>query len=332
ENRESKIENNPASPTPAHTHTPAAPFPTFESLWSSYAAAVSAAVAALARQEKITYEAAGDAAPFLLISLLFDDCLERGKPIFSGGARRLGGTLESYGNINTADSLVAIRRLVYEQRACTLDDIVRACDDNFASPKNAALRRQLLDAPKFGNDDDEADALAARVHEHVCAAAREQAARAGLDHYHVVIINNGANTVLGKHTAASPDGRAAGEPMANAINPSPGLDRNGVTAFLNSLLKINPAIHAGSVQNMKFARALFSPANLAKTAALLDGWFAAGGTQAMITVVNRGDLENAMREPEKWGHLIVRVGGFSMRFIDLSRDIQLEILARTLNE
>ncbi|MDR2675941.1 MAG: hypothetical protein LBC18_14010 [Opitutaceae bacterium] len=116
------------------------------------------------------------------------------------------------------------------------------------------------------------------------------------------------------------------------MNPSPGLDRAGLTAFLNSLLKINPAIHAGTVQNMKFARSLFSPANLPKTAALLDAWFAAGGTQAMITVVSRGDLEAAMREPEKWAHLIVRVGGFSMRFIDLDPAIQREILARTLNE
>jgi pyruvate-formate lyase len=312
--------------------TPDERFPTFETLWNAYAAQVETTVAALARQEKITYEGAGAAAPFLLISALFDDCAARGQPVFSGGARRLGGTLESYGNTNTADSLTAIRRLVYRERSCTLGEIVRACRDNFASPDSARLRRRLLDAPKFGNDDDEADSLAARVHEQACAAARDAGPRAGFDHYHLVIINNGANTVLGAHTAASPDGRAAGEPMANAINPSPGLDRNGTTAFLNSLLKIRPDIHAGSVQNMKFARSLFSPASLPKTAALLSAWFDAGGTQAMITVVNRGDLEAAMREPEKWGHLIVRVGGFSMRFVELSRDTQLEIIGRTLNE
>ena len=82
---------------------------------------------------------------------------------------------------------------------------------------------------------------------------------------------------------------------------------------------------------MKFSRGLFTR-NRPKLEALLNGYFRSGGTQAMITVVDRRDLEEAMREPEKWGHLMVRVGGFSARFIDLPRDVQLEVLGRTLNE
>lgn len=305
---------------------------TFEKLWREWARRVDCAMEALAMQEKITYEITGRDAPFLLISLLFDDCLARRKGVFSGGARYLGGTVESYGNTNTADSFLAIRKLVYEERVCTLAELARACAANFAGPDAAALRRRMLAAPKFGNDDDEADGMAARVHEHVCASARAQASRAGLDTYHVVVINNSANTTFGRHTGASPDGRCAGAPLANAINPSPGCDRNGVTAFLNSLLRIAPDIHAGTVQNMKFSRGSFGPRLRPKTEALLAGYFSNGGTQAMITVVDRRDLEEAMREPEKWGHLMVRVGGFSARFVELERDVQMEILARTLNE
>jgi pyruvate-formate lyase len=91
----------------------------------------------------------------------------------------------------------------------------------------------------------------------------------------------------------------------------------------------SPAIHAGAVQNMKLSRELFATRR-AEMEALLESYFAKGGTQAMITVVSRGDLERAMEEPELYRHIFIRVGGFSARFVDLSRDVQLEILARTL--
>ncbi len=152
----------------------------------------------------------------------------------------------------------------------------------------------------------------------------------GLDSYLVVLINNHANSVLGRHTGASADGRRAGEPMSNANNPTSGNDRSGVTAFLRSLVKLDPTIHAGAVQNMKFGKEMFGPRR-AQMEALLGTYFDTGGAQAMITVVGRDDLEAAMREPEKWGHLMVRVGGFSARFVELSPTVQREILERTLN-
>jgi len=304
-------------------------FQTFEELWSAYCRQVEYHVAALALQEKIEYEVVGEESPFLMLSLLYDDCLERGRPIFKGGARCLGGTLEAYGNINAGDSLGALKKCVYDERRYTLQEVVAACDANFQGYE--ALRADLVRAPKFGNDDDEADGMAQRVHNHVCHVAMAQAGKVGLDSYLIVIINNWVNALFGKTTAASPDGRLAGETLANAINPSPGMDRSGITAFLNSLAKLDPNIHAGAVQNMKFAKSLFTRSR-AKLEALLAGYFRQGGTQAMVTVVSRGDLESAMREPEKWGHLMVRVGGFSARFIDLPPEAQLDVLHRTLYE
>jgi len=304
-------------------------FTTFHDLWSAYCRQVEVHVEALALQEKIEYEVVGRASPFLFLSLLYDDCLERGLPIFAGGVRYLGGTLETYGNINAADSLVALKKLVYDEGRYTLAQIVSACDANFQG--HDYLRHDLQLAPKFGNDDDEADNMAQQVHNHICRVTAAQAAKVGLDSYLAVIINNWANALFGITTAASPDGRLAGETLANAINPSPGTDRNGITAVLNSLVKLDPAIHAGAVQNMKFSRSMFTQ-NRPKLEALLAGYFRKGGTQAMITVLNRGDLEAAMLEPEKWGHLMVRVGGFSARFIELPREAQLEVLRRTLYE
>jgi pyruvate-formate lyase len=304
-------------------------FTSFERLWEAYCRQVEVHVEALALQEKIEYEVVGRTSPFLFLSLLYDDCLERGLPIFQGGVRYLGGTLETYGNIDAADSLSAIKKLVYDEGSCTLRQIVAACDANFEG--HEALREELQRAPKFGNDDDEADSMAQRVHNHVCQSASSQAQKVGLDSYLAVIINNWANALFGKTTAASPQGRLAGETLANAINPSPGMDRNGVTAVLNSLVKLDPAIHAGAVHNMKFSKSIFTQ-HRAQLEALLTGYFRQGGSQAMITVVSRGDLEAAMREPEKWGHLMVRVGGFSARFIDLPREAQLDVLHRTLYE
>jgi pyruvate-formate lyase len=110
------------------------------------------------------------------------------------------------------------------------------------------------------------------------------------------------------------------------------MDRNGITAFLNSISKLRTDHHAGAVQNMKFSKEFFTPRMRPKLDTLLNTYWANGGAQAMITVVSRGDLEAALREPEKYAGLIVRVGGWSARFVELEPDVQQEILSRTLNE
>ncbi len=302
-------------------------FKTFDDLWNAYKKQVEFFVEMMAEQEVLEYKIAGEVAPFLYLSMLYDDCLLRGKGAFAGGIRYLGGTLETYGNSNTADSLTAIKELVYEKKLIQPEELLAALDANFAGYEK--LRRKLLDAPKYGNDDDRADRMLLEVHNHVCNYVRQQAQRVGLHSYLVVIINNSANTLMGHQTAASADGRLSGEPMNNGNNPTSGFDRSGVTAFLNSIVKPSPKIHAGAVQNMKFSRELFTT-QPKEVSALLDTYFEKGGAQAMITVVSRGDLERALIEPEKYQHLFVRVGGFSARFVELSRDVQLEILNRTL--
>lgn len=303
-------------------------FATFEDLWQAYHAQLAHTVGALAVHQRIEYDVAGAEAPYFFLSALTDDCVARGRPLLAGGVRHRAATLETYGNTNAADALHAIREVVYRQRRHTLAEVIAACDADFQGAAHAAVRRALLAAPKYGNDHPEADAMARRVHDHICGLTAAQATRAGLDAHLVVIINNWANVVLGEHTAATPDGRAARDAFANGNNPAPGADRQGATAFLNSLACLDASIHAGAVQNMKFSRDLFTRQR-AKLEALLAGYWAQGGTQAMITVVSPADLEAAMREPAKWGHLMVRVGGFSARFIDLPRGAQEEILRRT---
>ena len=302
-------------------------FDTFDDLLNAYKKNVEVYVEQLAFQEKLEYDMAAKGAPYLYLSMVFDDCIKRGKGVFGGGVRYLGGTLESYGNTNTANSLVAIRKLVYEEKKFTLDQIQKMIDANFVGFEKE--QKMLLDAPKYGNDDNYADDMKVEIDRHICTVTRDMSKKAGLDSYLIVIINNSANTTMGQQTAATPDGRLSRTYMANANNPTGGTDKAGVTAFLNSLVKPATNIHAGAVQNMKFSKEMFTTYR-PKTEALLKTYWQKGGAQCMITCIGREDLENAMKHPEKYPDLIVRVGGFSARFVELPKEVQREILSRTL--
>lgn len=302
-------------------------FETFDDLMKAYKQQVESLVAVMAQQEELEYKVAAEHSANLYLSMLYDDCIARGKAIFSGGIEYLGGTLETYGNVNTADSLTAIKKLVFEEKEISPNELLDALKADFVGYED--LQKKLLTAPKYGNDDEFADAMMREIHEHVCHTVRNQREHTNLHSYLVVVINNSANTLMGRWTGASADGRKSGRPMANGNNPTGGQDKKGITAMLNSLVKLDCSIHAGAVQNMKFSPELFTT-HKKKLKALLDTYFENGGAQAMITVVNRGDLEKAMEEPEKYHHIFVRVGGFSARFVELDRDVQEEILSRTL--
>lgn len=302
-------------------------FQTFEELLLNYQKNVEYFTEALAWVEAYEYQVAAREAGYLFLSILYDDCIERGLPIFDGGITYLGGTLETYGNVNTADALTAIREVVYQQKKISREALLKMLLVDFSGYEKE--QKYLLDAPKYGNDNDTADQMLLQVHNHICQTTRSCAEKVGLHSYLVVVINNNANTCMGAFTLASADGRKNKTPMANANNPSGGSDRSGVTAFLNSLVKPPTDIHAGAVQNMKFTKSLFQK-HPQKIRALLGAYFSNGGAQAMITVINRGDLEDALIHPEKHQNLIVRVGGFCARFVELDPGTQTDILSRTL--
>ena len=304
-------------------------FETFDQLLAAYQTNLRYWIEVLADQQKLEYDVVGRECRYLFWSMLFDDCVARGKGVLNGGLYHLGGALEMYGEINAADALVAIKQLVYDEKKVDADTLIAAMDADFVGYEE--LRQMLINVPKYGNDDSQADAMAQTVHDFVCETTRDQAVRVGLDSYLVVLVNNSANTILGRQTLASADGRRAFDYMANGNNPQSGADRHGVTAFLNSLTRLRSDHHGGMVQNMKFSKELFTPRMRPKLDTVLNTYWKNGGTQAMITVVNPGDLAAALVEPEKYSNLMVRVGGWSARFVELDPDVQQEILNRTLN-
>lgn len=300
---------------------------TLEEVWSWYTAQVDYAMDASAEAHKIIYQEMAAAAPLLFVSALMDDCLDKGRAVLRGGARLVSAAVESYGNATTADSFAAMEHEACKERRHTLLQIVEAVRGNWANRHR--LQEDLKAAPKFGNDNDLADKWAVRVHEQACLSAIRAGIRHDMDPHLVVVINNSANTDLGRHTGASANGRSAGEPLSNGNNPTPGADRSGLTAFLSSLARLRTDIHAGAVQNIKLAPSMFTRHRTALEQ-MLAVYFRKGGGQAMITVVNRQDLIDAMQHPEEYGHVMVRVGGLSARFVDLPREVQLEIIGRTL--
>ena len=190
-----------------------------------------------------------------------------------------------------------------------------------------AQRRMMLDCPKYGNDNDVADSMLVELQKYICGNISEMAPKVGLDTYLAVVINNDQNTTLARYAGASPDGRKAGTPYANANNPASGSDKNGVTAMLNSLLKMPQNNNAGIVQNLRLPREFYNAAP-EKFEALLESYFSRGGVQLLVTVVGKDELQAAIRDPEAYRDLIVRIGGFSARFVDLPKDVQQEIYDR----
>ena len=298
---------------------------TYDEFYSLYVERLTYYIEAQAIFEKFEYDMTGEMHPFMMVSMLYDGCLESGKSIFNGGCAHLGGTLEFYGNINAANSLTAIKKLVYEEKKVTTAELLEAMDNNFVGYEK--IRKMLLDAPKYGNDDDYADTIFTTLHNELSEITKSQISNVDLDSYLGVTINNAQNTTLGRWVGATPDGRKAGMPMANANNPAPGTDKKGLTAMLNSISKPVHDNHAGMVSNIRFTRENID-SNRDKIWGLVDRYFDRGAAHAMITVIGREDLKSAMVTPEKYRDLIVRVGGFSARFVDLKKDVQQEIYDR----
>ncbi|MGD9940501.1 MAG: pyruvate formate lyase family protein [Clostridia bacterium] len=282
-------------------------------------------IAAQAVFERYEYDITGRMHPFMMVTMLYDECLKRGKSLLAGGCAHLGGTLEMYGNVNAANALAAIRKLVFDERRLTATELIEALDRNFVG--RPAIFKMLREAPKYGNDDDYVDSIFVSLHDYLSGKISEQAPKAGLDSYLGVTINNAQNTTLGRWVGATPDGRKAGMPMANANNPAPGTDVNGLTCMLNSILKPRHDNHAGMVSNIRFTRELVNSAQ-EKVHGLIRHYFDRGAAHAMITVVGADELRAAMADPAAHRDLIVRVGGFSARFVDLKKDVQQEIFDR----
>ncbi len=267
---------------------------------------------------------------FSLESCFLPGCLENAKDWRYGGTKHSHILHVSGAGIATlADSLVAIKKLVFEEKAMSPGEFVNILRANFEG--NETLRQKLVKRyPRFGNDDDYADSLAVMASEMFCREVIKQNSDDYLVRFVPRIYSHLYHISLGEMTGATADGRKAGEPLSENQSPTHGADRSGVTAALNSMAKLpfrftpaggtTLAIHPSAVEGQS---------GIGVLADLIEGYFQNGGLHLHINVIGRETLLDAQQRPEKYSTLSVRVTGYSAYFTQLSSEIQAEVIART---
>jgi formate C-acetyltransferase len=275
--------------------------------------------------------------PDAFCSTLVDNCLERGKSIKEGGAVYDVVSGPFSGLANTANSLASIRKLIYEERALTWEELLTALRENFESPSGQMVLKKIRDkVPKYGNDEDYVDSLAQRVMEdYLYELKNYRNTRFGRGpiggNYCGSTSNISANVPLGMAVGATPDGRKAGEPIAEGVSPFYGTEKKGPTAVLKSVSKLPTIKMIAQLLNLKF-----TPSVLAKEEGIkklidliitffrdLKGW------HVQFNVVDAQTLREAQKNPEKYRDLIVRVAGYSALFVALDPKTQEDIIRRT---
>ncbi|MGA7476441.1 MAG: trans-4-hydroxy-L-proline dehydratase [Thermoplasmata archaeon] len=265
-------------------------------------------------------------APFL--SLLVDDCIAQGKDYNDGGPRYNTTYIMGVAPATCTDSLSAIKYHVFDRKTVTVEELLAALASNFEGHEKLRLRLWNK-TPKFGNDDDYADALLVEVFNAFFDEVDGRKNTKG-GQYRVNYLSTTCHVYFGSVTGATADGRRAGEPLSDGISPVQGADRNGPTAVVKSAAKMDHARTGGTLLNQKFTPQLLKgEEGLGKVAGLVRSYFRLGGHHIQFNVVTAATLRAAQAEPEKYRDLIVRVAGYSDYFCDLTRALQDDIIART---
>lgn len=268
-------------------------------------------------------------APSPLRSCLIDGCLEKGRDYKNGGPLYGDGQILSEGMPDCVDSLAAIKKFVFEEKRFSMSELISALKNNFEG--YSSMRTVLMSAPKFGNDDPYVDSIMKDVSSHWFAYLKtKRTFRGGHFAGGCSTFSRAANN--GRACGALPNGHLSGDPMfADCIGAVPGQDVCGPTAAIKSALVYDQTeVTSGFVFQLRFDKQLFATEKgMESFVALAKTYFAGGGQQMSINVVSAEELIDAKIHPELYGDLIVRVGGYSDYFNNLSGDLQENIIART---
>ena len=268
-------------------------------------------------------------APFL--SLFIDDCIANGRDYHQGGARYNTTYIQGVGLGTVTDGFSAILHHIYQNKDCSWDEMLAALDADFAG--HEALHHKLLEeTPKYGNDDDRADVLVPRLFEAFWSMIDGRPNARGGTH-RVDMLPTTCHVYFGKVTGALPDGKHRGETVSEGISPVQGADRRGPTAVLNSAAKFDHIKTGGTLLNQKLTPQLLADdQGLDHFTHLVRGYFSKDAHHIQFNVVTRETLLAALAEPQKHRDLIVRVAGYSDYFVNLTPELQQEIIRRTEQE
>lgn len=266
--------------------------------------------------------------PVPFLSVLIDDCIDTGKDYHDGGARYNTTYIQGVGLGTLTDALTAIKYHVFDKKKFTMAKLLDLVKNNF---EGFERERKMLhnSTPKYGNDDDYADAIMQTIFDAYYHAVNGRKNTKGGE-YQVNLLPTTVHVYFGSVIHATPDGRKSGEPLSEGVSPVQGADRKGPTAVIKSVSKMDHVKTGGTLLNIKFTpKALEGDAGLQKFLDLVRTYFRLDGHHIQFNVVSANMLRDAQQQPEKHRDLIVRVAGYSDYFVDLGKALQDEIINRT---
>ena len=269
--------------------------------------------------------------PATFLSLYIDDCIDKGKDYYSGGARYNTTYIQCTGLGTITDCFTTIKKHVFEEKRYTMNEILSACASNWGE---AEIMRQYIvnHTPFFGNDDPYADEIAVRVYDDLVKAIEGRPNTRG-GKTQLNMLSTTCHNYFGSVCGATPNGRFAHFAISDGTSPAHGADTHGPTAVIKSLGKLDQTKGGGTLLNVRFTPALFRrDEDIRKCASLIRTYFRFGGHHIQFNIVDTATLLDAQQHPERYRDLLVRVAGYSDYFNDMTEQLQNEIIARTENE
>jgi len=263
-------------------------------------------------------------------SMCVDDCIKKGKSLQEGGAKyNYSGALAD-GLANAIDSLAAVKEFVFDKKKISAKDLLAACNSDF---EDEVFRQKLLNkAPKYGNDIDEVDQIGHDIVKHINEALTDYRDSRGA-RFCFDIESQSFNIVQGRCVGATPDGRKAHTPLGDNVSPVMGRDVNGPTATVLSVAKIDQfQTTDGTLFNLRFdPRSISGDKGRDILGGVVKTYFDHYGEHIQINVVSDETLKEAQKHPEDYKHLLIRVAGYLAYFTELDKNVQDNIIARTLH-
>ena len=270
-------------------------------------------------------------APATFLSLYIDDCIEKGKDYYSGGARYNTTYIQCTGLGTITDCFTTLKKHVFEDKRYTMEEMLDACASNW---ENGEKMRQYIrnHTPFFGNDDAYADTIAVRVYDDLVKAIEGRPNTRG-GKTQLNMLSTTCHNYFGSVCGATPNGRFAHFAISDGTSPAHGSDSHGPTAVIKSLGKLDQTKSGGTLLNVRFVPQLLKrEEDQKKLASLNRTYFKFGGHHIQFNIVDTATLHDAQKHPEEYRDLLVRVAGYSDYFNDMTEQLQNEIIARTEND
>ncbi len=318
-------------------------FQTWDQFWQAYATQTRHIVRRIVELYEQSESIRARFAPTPYVSCLVKGCAHKGLDITQGGAELGYVTIEAVTYATTVDSLLAIKYLVFDQKVCSMGELIQALKDNWAGHE-VLQARALHKAPKYGRDDDNADEMGRKVMELWTEETWKYRTNTTSRQFRPGMLSWNYWVADSFILPASPDGRPRGKFLSNALCPSNGADINGPTANVNSVGKVlgGKAVEGegdwagylnmlpnGGSHTMTFNPSIMrDPEHRQKFKAFLKGYVENGGSALQVNMINSDILRDAQQHPENYRHLLVRVTGYNAYFTSIGRELQNEIIAR----